>query len=59
VGIAVLALGMPADGGQRADEQSRLFFEGSVAGFLTVAGGLALLVARSNRFERTTTRLDA
>jgi hypothetical protein len=52
VGIAVLALGMPSDGGQGPDEQSRLFFEGSIAGFATVVGGLALLVARSSRFER-------
>jgi hypothetical protein len=29
----------------------RVFFEGSIAGVVTVAAGLALLIARSNRFE--------
>ena len=52
IGIAVLALGMTSDGNQSTDEQSRLFFEGSITGFLTVAAGLTLLIARSNRFER-------
>jgi hypothetical protein len=51
VGVAFLALGQPDSGNQSYDEQSRLFFEGSIAGFLTVAGGLSLLIARSNRFE--------
>jgi hypothetical protein len=51
VGIAFLALGQPENGNQSYDEQSRLFFEGSVAGFLTVAAGLALLIARSHRFD--------
>jgi hypothetical protein len=52
---------MPADGAQGTDEQSRVFFEGSIAGFLTVAAGLALLIARSNRFEQASAppRLDA
>ena len=55
IGIAVLALGQPSDGNQSNDEQWRLFLEGSIAGFLTVAAGLALLIARSNRFESART----
>src|SRR5262245_59993936 len=53
VGIAVLALGTSWEGGQSNDEWWQVFFEGSVAGFITVAAGLTLLIARSNRFERT------
>ena len=53
VGIAVLALGMP-DGSQSDDDWWRLFLEASVVGFVTVAAGLALLIARSNGFERRT-----
>jgi len=53
MGIAVLAVGTSWDGGQNHDDWWRVFFEGSIAGFLTVAGGLALLIVRSNRFERT------
>lgn len=52
VGIAALALGASGDGSQTSDEWSRVFFDGSIAGFVTVAAGLALLIARSNRFER-------
>jgi len=52
VGIAVLALGQPEHGYQGEDEQWRLFLEGSIAGFVTVAAGLGILFARSNRFER-------
>ena len=51
LGIAVLALGMP-DGSQSDDDWWRLFLEASVVGFVTVAAGLALLIARSNGFER-------
>jgi len=53
VGFAVVALGTATDGGQSNDEWWRVFFEGSILGFLTVAGGLALLTARSNRFQNT------
>jgi hypothetical protein len=55
IGIAVLALTQPSDGNQSNDEQWRLFLEGSIAGFLTVAAGLALLIARSYRFESART----
>jgi peptidoglycan/LPS O-acetylase OafA/YrhL len=51
VGIAVLALGMP-EGNQSNDDWWQLFLEASVVGFLTVAAGLALLITRSNGFER-------
>ena len=51
LGISVLALGMP-DGNQSNDDWWRLFLEASVVGFLTVAAGLALLITRSNGFER-------
>src|SRR5262245_16490786 len=53
VGIAVLAIGQPEQGYQSYEAQTRLFLEGSIAGFLTVAAGLGLLILRSNRFERT------
>jgi hypothetical protein len=53
VGIAFLALGQPENGNQSNDDMWRLCFEGSIAGFLTVAAGLALLITRSNRFEST------
>ncbi|HJX07748.1 MAG TPA: hypothetical protein VJ736_06725 [Actinomycetota bacterium] len=52
VGIAALALGASGGRSQTSDEWSRVFFDGSIAGFVTVAAGLALLIARSNRFER-------
>jgi hypothetical protein len=51
IGIAVVAVGTSWDGSQSNDDWWRVFLEGSIAGFLTVAGGLTLLVARSNRFE--------
>jgi len=51
IGIAVVGLGTSWDGGQSNDDWWRVFFEGSIAGFLTVAGGLTLLLARSHRFE--------
>jgi peptidoglycan/LPS O-acetylase OafA/YrhL len=52
IGIAVLALGTSWEGSQSNDEWWQVFFEGSIAGFITVAAGLALLITRSNRFER-------
>jgi hypothetical protein len=55
IGIAVVALGTSWDGGQSNDDWWRVFFEGSIAGFLTVAAGLTLLIVRSNRFERPPT----
>jgi hypothetical protein len=51
VGVAVLALGTPESDQSNADWW-RLFLEGSIVGFLTVAAGLALLIVRSNGFER-------
>ena len=51
VGIAVLALGTP-EGDQSNADWWRLFLEGSIVGFLTVAAGLTLLIVRSNGFER-------
>jgi hypothetical protein len=51
VGVAVLALGTPESDQSNADRW-RLFLEGSIVGFLTVAAGLALLIVRSNGFER-------
>jgi hypothetical protein len=51
IGIAVVGLGTSWDGGRSNDDWWRVFFEGSIAGFLTVASGLTLLVARSHRFE--------
>jgi hypothetical protein len=51
VGIAALAIGTSWDGNQSNDDWWRVFFEGSIAGFVAVAAGLALLIARSNRFE--------
>ena len=52
IGIAVLAVGSSWDGGQSNDDWWRVFFEGSIAGFLTVVGGLTLLAFRSDRFEK-------
>ena len=51
VGVAVLALGTPESDQSNADWW-RLFLEGSIVGFLTVAAGLTLLIVRSNGFER-------
>src|SRR3954466_5487802 len=50
VGIAVLAFGV-SEANQSNNEQMQVFLEASIAGFVTVAGGLVLLTARSNRFE--------
>jgi len=50
VGVAVLALGTPES--ESNADWWRLFLEGSIVGFLTVAAGLALLIVRSNGFER-------
>jgi hypothetical protein len=51
VGVAVLALGTQESDQSNADWWG-LFLEGSIVGFLTVTAGLALLVIRSNGFER-------
>jgi hypothetical protein len=51
VGVAVLALGTPESDQSNADWW-RLFFEGSTVGLLIVVAGLALLITRSNGFER-------
>ena len=50
-GIAVLALGTQESDQSNADWW-RLFLEGSIVGFLTMTAGLALLITRSNSFER-------
>ena len=41
-----------AGSGQSNDDWWRVFFEGSIAGFLHVVGGLTLLAFRSDRFEK-------
>jgi Na+/proline symporter len=57
VGIAVLAFGV-SETNQSNNEQMQVFLEASIAGFVTVAAGLALLTARSNRFERAPAKAE-
>jgi hypothetical protein len=60
VGIVGLAVGGPEISNAKSDDVMwRVFFEASVAGFVTVVAGLAILVARSlKRSEAATSNIS-